>query len=385
MDIAKEYVICINGQNYGPVYPSSIRFLLENKKVSPETFLFDPEVGRWKLVGDIPDFKETVPKKPSLKIDRPLIFVVLNGRLNGPFTSTQIVKKIQDKQLRPYDFLLVEGQKELMYVRDIQRLFDEFGVPPEKASIFSGLDDVLTKKEFDSMMERVYKENPEVLRKQKMAENKAEQDDEEEEVASFIHGEHFEVVNDPIWVLPEEVTGKKGEPEPTRYLDIVRLLQEGKLTKKAPIRKVWDKNWQKIADVYEFNAQTVRKVVDVGGLRVEKIFIQRQNPRAAYFSPVQITFGEKEIRGTCTSISLGGCFIEMNIKEINLHDMMRLKFMAGAIPLEFEVDAESVFILPKKPQGIGFKFHGLEEEPAEEIKDFVERYISKMKANVKAS
>jgi len=164
-------------------------------------------------------------------------------------------------------------------------------------------------------------------------------------------------------------------------LEILKLVQDGKISKKDKIKKIWDKQWSEIQDIYEFNTTTIRKVVDIGGLKVEKIFVQRQYARAAYFSPVQMKGEGIEFRGTCTSISLGGCFVESSVADIQVKDKLMLKFMPGAIPLEFEVEAEVVCILPKRPQGIGLKFIGLEPKISEEIKNFVDRFAKKMKAN----
>lgn len=358
-----------------------LKFLLEKKKINIRTFIFNRQSKAWGLLGDLKEFTELVPKKPNIQIERPLIFIIEQEKLVGPFTTAHIIQKIRERVLGPYDILLVEGQKEPFYVRDIKRLFDEFGLPPQKSDAFEGLDTILTKKEFDVMMEKVYRENPELLKRKGREERMNEIKKEEEVDISFIHGEHFEIANDPIWILPAEVTGKPGEPEPMRYLDVLKLVQDGKISKKDPIKKVWDKQWSKLQDIYEFNATTIRKIVDVGGLKVEKIFVQRQYARAAYFAPVQMKAPGKDLRGTCTSISVGGCFVESSVANVQVKEVMSLKFVAGAIPLEFEVNAEVVCVLPKRPQGIGFKFVGLDPKVVDEIKSFVERYAKKMKPN----
>ena len=372
VSIQTGYAVLLNGKNYGPIELSGLKYLVSTNKILFDTPIFDHQNNQWKFLCDIDEFSNKCPDKRSFKSERPLVFLLKKQKLVGPYTTSQIVKKIRGNEVFPFDHALIEGQKEMIFLKEIKKFNDEFLNFSEEQSKLCDFKDILNDKEFDLLMRYMIRAKDQTILPP------VPSIDSEEMLAD---GQHFEVANDPIWVLSKELMGESEKAK--RYFDILKLIQNGTIDKSAKIKKIWEKDWTTIAELYEFNTNIVRKVANIGGQTIEKIFIKRRFPRGAYYCPVLVTTSSNQIRGTCTVIGVGGCFVEMETDQRIVGEKVSIRFMTGAIPLEFECNAEIAYSLSKRPQGVGLKFIEIDETVAEEIREFVDRYIEKIKETSK--
>ncbi|NUM87893.1 MAG: PilZ domain-containing protein [Bdellovibrionales bacterium] len=187
-----------------------------------------------------------------------------------------------------------------------------------------------------------------------------------------------EVSMDPIWLI------KQGTSEtatgPFRFLDVVKFLKEGKLSKNDKISRVGTNRFQKISQQYEFSVAYSVETVVRGGVETQRIVIRRRHPRVAYVANVQIIKGQQAIAGTCVNISAGGVLVEAPRLELTVGDKLILRVLPALIPRPIQCSVTVMGKVPKIPPGYSLQFDDLKKEDKEAIEFFVSETLKKEQA-----
>lgn len=193
-------------------------------------------------------------------------------------------------------------------------------------------------------------------------------------------GDHFdgvvaEVPTDPIWLIKpaasETVSG------PYRFLEVMQLLEEGKLTKNDKISRVGSKAFTKIIQQYEFNVKYSLETVVENGQEKQKIFIRRRHPRVPYMTTVQLTTKTGIFSGNCVNMSGGGILMESPKVDFNLGEIIEIKILPGLIPKPISCKALIIGKIPKIPPAYALKFEELKTEDKEAIEFFIQESLKR--------
>ncbi|MBF0360782.1 MAG: PilZ domain-containing protein [Oligoflexia bacterium] len=399
------FYICIKEVTVGPFTKSEIVNKLNHQDISCFDFVFNQETGVWKRIKQLSNFTDSLPKLPTL-----IPFIKSNQiDISGNFdvttdTSRQIVETDSSLQIKVED-IFEEDFKSIksLVIRDLpfEKNHSSIGVNDLKEeeelspSVTSTADpastvevgavastaSVATASDVPTVKPVLVKNNN--ATKTNRRANKLERNIKAEVEPEMINDGHtktnsttngHEIKNDPVWII------EKGEKNlgPFCYLEVLKMLQKNVISKNAHIKKKNATEWKRIEEIYEFNTNIIRKIVTDKGRIVEKIFVPRKHKRTSYLGPAAITYRGKVYRGTCSSISEGGCFIEMRPSDFELAAEIHLKIMPGTVPLMVECTGKIVSINERGPKGIGIKFTNLGPKQMDEVRKIVERYSSQI-------
>lgn len=196
----------------------------------------------------------------------------------------------------------------------------------------------------------------------------------EKDTGSF-DGITAEIPTDPIWLVKpnnsEMVSG------PFRFLEVVKYLEEGKITKNDKISKAGTKSFIKISQQYEFNVKFSVETVVENGVEKQKIFIRRRHPRIPYLANVQVVGKTGLVAASCVNISAGGILMEAPKADFNLGDILEIKILPAVIKQPIACKALVIGRIPKIPPGYALKFEDLKQTDKEAIEFFVQETMKR--------
>jgi len=198
-------------------------------------------------------------------------------------------------------------------------------------------------------------------------------------VDSAFDGITAEIPFEAIWMI------KSGANEalsgPFAFLDVIKFLGEGKITKNDKISKAGTNRFVKIAQQYEFNVKYSIETVVEKGVERKKILIKRRHPRVPYFTEVQILTKAGFVTGNCVNVSAGGILMEISKTSFNLGDILEIKMLPGFIKNTISCRALVIGKIPKMPPGYALKFEDLKQPDKEAIEFFVQEALKREMSN----
>lgn len=186
-------------------------------------------------------------------------------------------------------------------------------------------------------------------------------------------GESFEVNNEPKWFIKRD-----GEEKgPYRFSDVRQWHLDGNLPGKTLIKKAFEKTFSRLEKVYEFNTRVFIKTTNKDGKKVDHYYIRRTDFRAPFYEVAQLTFEGESFRGHCTSLSIGGCFIELSKKpeHVGLNSILKCQIQTEYLSHMIDVQMIVKNTSDKKPYGLGCQFLDLSMEEKDAIEEFVDSYL----------
>jgi hypothetical protein len=192
-------------------------------------------------------------------------------------------------------------------------------------------------------------------------------------------GESFEVSNEPKWFIKRDGQSKG----PYRFSDVLEWIDKGYLERKTLIRKQSEKTFTRLEKIYEFNTKIFTKMDKVENTLKKRFFIKRTDFRAPFYEVVKLEYNNHSFKAHCTSLSVGGCFIELKDFPENLEKNSVLNCVIQTDYLSQSIEVQMIVknFSKEKPLGIGCQFLDLNNEEKETIEEFVETYLnSKEKA-----
>lgn len=169
-----------------------------------------------------------------------------------------------------------------------------------------------------------------------------------------LSGEYFQVELSNWYV-------KKMIPQgPYTFEEVLVAKERGEIDLESLVRKSEKELWKPVRDHVELCAP-LKKVMENNGAgeEVAKYYVKRSSYRAPFYEVVQLNIGKNTYRGYCTSLSLGGLFIELN--QINEEDMKlgqqgEVVFQKGTLADGMRTKVEVKNVHHSRPKGIGLAF-----------------------------
>lgn len=184
-----------------------------------------------------------------------------------------------------------------------------------------------------------------------------------------------QIPTDPIWLVKQATSETVSGP--FRFLDVMKFLGEGRLTKNDKISKVGTNRFVKIQQQYEFNVKYTVETVVENGVERQKILIKRRHPRVAYFTEVQVQTKQGALAANCVNISAGGILMENAKAELNLGDIIEIKLLPGMIDRSIACKSLVIGKIPKMPPAYALKFEDLKQEDKEAIEHYVQETLKR--------
>ena len=218
--------------------------------------------------------------------------------------------------------------------------------------------------------QRMHIKNLEKYKETQLKKEKAELD--------VLMGDSFQVDNNYLWFV--ELDGS--EKGPFRFEDVESFLKHGKINRDTQVKKRGEDFWKPLNEFFEFSSKVIAKEIDEGGRKVKKYFIKRAHFRAPFHEVASIYIDGLEYRGYCTSLSAGGCFLELN--EIEKAVMLigrevEVSIVPGTLSDALHTTAIIRNLSEKRPRGVGLQFSNLEFHHIEIIEEFVNKYLEMQK------
>ncbi len=277
----------------------------------------------------------------------------------------------ENKKLAQAVKKLGKGKKQLtVYVEDLEKQLNDALVSREH------LKKEVKKKDVDLVKLKKRENKAKKLIRELGSERNTLEAQREVDLKRLI-GESFEVSNDPMWFIKR--AGKvKG---PYRFSDVLSWFDKGFLDRKTLLKKENEKVFTRLEKIYEFNTKIFTKLEksaeDANGDLVKRYFIKRTDFRAPFHEVARLEFRGEELKGTCTSLSVGGCFIEFNEGSEGLEKNAVLVCHIEADYLSTAIDVQMIVrnVSKERSFGIGCEFLDLSDEEKDTIEEFVDSYL----------
>lgn len=191
-------------------------------------------------------------------------------------------------------------------------------------------------------------------------------------------GEYFEPFNLESWFVKKfNPTG----PYPIEF--ILEAKDRGEVDLDTLLREGREEIWRPMREFVELCAplKIVHKRGEDGELE-KKYLIKRSSYRAPFYEVVKLLISGEEIRGYCTSLSTGGCFVELNkdqLSKLSINKVGQVEFAEGSLGSSFETDVEVKNLNEKSHRGVGLAFINLGSEAKDAIEKYVKTHLSEKK------
>jgi hypothetical protein len=360
-----ELIVQVAGKLYGPLDLEQLGKLILNGDIHASDYVFLPDEKRWVMICEVENFASLIPDKPRFNVERPYIYTYELGQQMGPFTKFQFISRIQLGKLTPYDYVAFEGSSDWRRIREIESLMSYFPIPPDEEPS----DEILPFWELEGKGDKLH---PGSVSELIQSSSTISDDQVSREMMEEMN--LYEVSPDVVWIV------KEGETEfgPYNYLKIAELYRKGKVSDQAKVKKVNEARWKEITEVPELTSQIVKKVVQEGGVQVEKFYAKRRFPRIPFFNIAQVETSSGTESGSVTNLSQGGCFLESPFAwRTNVGEHIRLTILPGVFNKPMTIPCEVVGVIKKKPPGVCLKFIQLENEDSLAIDMYITKVLGR--------
>ncbi len=207
---------------------------------------------------------------------------------------------------------------------------------------------------------------------------KKTQSNKEARELNVLIGDSFEIDNSPHWYI--ETAGEvKG---PFSFHDMKSLQKYGKINLDTPVKKKTDAFWNSVGQDYELTANIITHTENINGSEVFRYFVNRSDYRAPFHGAATIEIDGQEITGFCTSLSVGGSFMELpklDLDIMNKGGTATLRINSGTLSQDLVAPVIMRNFSHEKPCGIGLQFQSLDDEQRNIIISYVSSYLENFK------
>lgn len=198
-------------------------------------------------------------------------------------------------------------------------------------------------------------------------------------------GESFELSNGKVWYY-KQAAKEHGPLDFEEMLELKRLEQISDITLLKNSKT--ETGWKALKDHFEFDAPFETIITEEEGVPVKRFFIKRKNIRVPIYDIMSLEIGGDEYRGYCTSLSLGGCFMEMTrMKEgqFKIGDEAKIMLLGETFNLQVSANVSVRNISLSRPKGLGLMFDQLDDGSRKLIEKYVSESLGKMGINKKVA
>lgn len=298
----------------------------------------------------------------------------INKRLQKKLSLMEIKEKESEQRL-------AEVQKQLEHLKKATKkiLIESEKLKKElqqKQDLTQQLSETLETKNYE--IDEIKKENK--LHKKLIANIKNDQQNKSKEEIKRLTGEAFELSNEPVWEYKQ--SGKSHGP--FTFEQILDLKRETVINEHTLMKNLESaKSWMALSEYFEFNAPFEVILTEEDGKAIKRFFMKRGSIRAPFYDTVTISIDEVETKGICTSISAGGCFIELaRLKEGSFTKDQKAFLTINHETLGQAISCPIIIknISLSRPKGIGVMFESLDNESLLLIENFVNLTLNKTRS-----
>jgi hypothetical protein len=201
--------------------------------------------------------------------------------------------------------------------------------------------------------------------------NLDEKDSISEEEVLRLTGNLFEIDNAAHWYIKDN----DQELGPFSFEQMIEMKDRGKISQKCMIRHAKE-TWKPMSNVYEFCAPYKFSIIQEENQLTKRFYLEREAVRVPFYELVNLDLDGGSIKGYCTSLSVGGCFIELSrndMKKVSKDAIVQIELKSDALCESLMMSAKIVNISEARPRGIGMMFL----EVSEETKDVIQTYVNR--------
>jgi len=165
---------------------------------------------------------------------------------------------------------------------------------------------------------------------------------------------------------------------PFLYLELIKMLQEKKLFE---FDFVWNRHkmesWKRISEIDDFQPGKIREVKEGGGPELKDVFYRRRHGRAKYGASILLHNNKEVWHGHSMEVSAGGAGLVIESDEIQVGQNLFLHFKAGdGVP---PFNAVCVIVSKYKTKGksvrYGVRFTSISQSIQQALKKFTDRKV----------
>lgn len=194
-------------------------------------------------------------------------------------------------------------------------------------------------------------------------------------------GESYELSNGKVWYYKQ--SGK--EHGPLDFEEMLELKRQEKISEVTLLKNTsTNSGWRALKDHFEFDAPFETILSEEDGVTVKRFFIKRNSIRVPIYEVMALELEEKEYKGYCTSLSLGGCFMEMTrLKEGDFQkgDQVNIRLVGDALGEQITATATIRNIGLSRPKGLGLMFDELDENSRKLFENYIAESLERMGMN----
>jgi predicted nuclease with TOPRIM domain len=207
---------------------------------------------------------------------------------------------------------------------------------------------------------------------------KTTQSNKEARELNVLIGDSFEIDNSPHWYI-ETMGEVKG---PFSFHDMLSLQKYEKINLDTPVKKKTDVFWNTAGQDFELTANIITHSENINGTEIFRYFVNRSDYRAPFHGSAIIEIDGKEVTGFCTSLSVGGSFIELPKLDLDLMNkggVATLRINSGTLSQDLVAPVIMRNFSHERPCGIGLQFQSLDDEQRNIIISYVSSYLENSK------
>jgi hypothetical protein len=194
-------------------------------------------------------------------------------------------------------------------------------------------------------------------------------------------GESYEICNGKVWFYKQSAK----EHGPFGFEEILKLKREERVTESTLLKNInTNTGWKTLNDHFEFQTTFETIITQENGEAVKRFFIKRQSIRVPIYDIMCLESNESEFKGYCTSLSLGGCFMELTrLKEgdFEKEDTATVTIMGNILDSQIVTQVCIKNISLSRPRGLGLMFTDLDDNSRKMLEKYISESLSKMGLN----
>ncbi len=327
MNSHKKFYALLKKKLVGPLSVQDIEFLLQRDQINSLTPIFDSIKNLWLPFLNWSKFGKMLDSNLNINLESYL--VISHGKFLGPVSKQEILEKLEAEKFSPFDLFISLEEIKWMILKEF--------ISPQMKEIKS---------------------------------------------SDYVKDQDQKKDKDIWWI-------KKNDENlgPFHYEEILKMIQKNIIIQDTKLRKNQDEKWKMLADTKEFLPKFVKNLLketksissssksnSLHNIK-DEIFQKRRHKRAAIVGKAQIILNGHKYIGICSSLSIGGCFIEIRTPLLELKTEVNLKIQTIDDQIFLNVKAQVISRNIKVPKGLGFSFIDLDEISIKKIQEYVVKII----------
>ncbi len=154
INMSDKYFVYINKKYYGPLFQEDITKLLDDKKISISTYIYDVNLKYVFMLGEHKNFNNLLPEKPHDNFLKQSYILIKDCVLKKIYTHAQLHDAISLNQISIYEYVYIPHKNIIKRIKDFPDLEEMFPTPPlESPTDAEGKNNIVLVKEDKELQE----------------------------------------------------------------------------------------------------------------------------------------------------------------------------------------------------------------------------------------